>query len=217
MIGDGFTMILYHPHIIRAFHILQVSNKLAQVMEFAVHGTLSELVCSIGAFLEPGAWRMFRELFSGLSYMHGRSIAHRDLKLENILLNHRWVPKLADFSFSVYYDEASPCRNVCGSVPYFAPELLAHEPYNPLLSDVWAVAVCLYIMTNDTFPFPLGDDKAQLEAERARAWQFRPRTESTYTAAYKALMRRMLEPEVERRIRTEEIEDHEWILTEQVG
>ena len=63
MIGDGFTMILYHPHIIRAFHILQVSNKLVQVMEFAVHGTM---VCSIDAFLESGACLMFRELFSGL-------------------------------------------------------------------------------------------------------------------------------------------------------
>ena len=97
-------------------------------MEFALRGTMSDLIIQIGALREPVAWTMFREVFQGLAYMHHKSIAHRDLKLENILVDHDNVPKLADLSLAVYFDiddlhrdGENLCTNHCGSLPYFAP------------------------------------------------------------------------------------------------
>src|SRR5699024_7658551 len=135
------------------------------------------------------------------AYMHNKSIAHRDLKLENILVNHNNLPKLADFSFAVYFDGHTLCTNHCGSIPYFAPELLSNEPYTPLASDIWAMAGCIYITTDGTFPFRFNDDKAMKEAQLARSWKFRTRTEQTFTEAYKSLVRSMMEPDVKKRIR----------------
>lgn len=51
-------------------------------MEYAAKGTMSDLIINIGALREPVAWTMFREVMEGLAYMHHKSIAHRDLKLE---------------------------------------------------------------------------------------------------------------------------------------
>lgn len=204
-----------HKNIVKIYHISQVGYKVILAMEFASKGTFSDLICSIGALKEPIAWRMFREVFEGLGYMHHRSIAHRDLKLENILVNHVNLPKLADFSFAVYFNGQTLCTNHCGSIPYFAPELLANLPYNPLLSDVWSMAVCMYITTNDTFPFKTNDDKAMLAAQMSKSWKLRTRTEQTFSELYKALIRAMLHPESAKRIRTEEILRHPWITTEQ--
>ncbi|KAH9395285.1 PREDICTED: testis-specific serine/threonine-protein kinase 2-like [Rhagoletis zephyria] len=206
---------LKHPRIVKIYHISQVGYKVVLVMEFASKGTLSDLICSIGALKEPVAWTMFRDVLEGLGYMHHRSIAHRDLKLENILINHNNLPKLADFSFAVYFDGHTLCTNHCGSIPYFAPEMLSNAPYHPLLSDVWSMAVCIYITTNDTFPFRIGDDRAMLAAQLAKAWKFRTRTEQTFSEAYKSLIKAMLQPDPAKRIRTEEILRHSWITTEQ--
>ena len=184
-------------------------------MEFALRGTMSDLIIQIGALREPVAWTMFREVFQGLAYMHHKSIAHRDLKLENILVNHNNLPKLADFSFAVYFDGENLCTNHCGSLPYFAPELLTTEPYNPLISDVWSIGVCLYIITNDNFPFRFTDDRAMLDLMVNRNWNFRRRTEQTFSESYKLLMRSMFEPDPPRRIRTHEILHHDWLTTEQ--
>lgn len=88
---------LKHPRIVKIFFIAQVGYKVVLGMEFASKGTLSDLICSIGALKEPVAWTIFRDVLEGLGYMHNSSIAHRDLKLENILVNHNNIPKLADF------------------------------------------------------------------------------------------------------------------------
>ena len=184
-------------------------------MEYAAKGTMSDLIIAIGALREPVAWTMFRQVFDGLAYMHHKSIAHRDLKLENILVNHNNLPKLADFSFSVYFDGQTLCTNHCGSIPYFAPELLSNDPYNPLLSDVWSIGVCLFIITNDNFPFRLNDDRAMLEAQLKGNWKFRTRTEQTFSESYKAIVRGMLEPDLKKRLRTNDVLSHVWMTTHQ--
>ena len=75
---------LKHPRIVKIYHISQVGFKVVLVMEFAAKGTMSDLIMKIGALREPVAWSLFSEAFSGLAYMHRQSIAHRDLKLENV-------------------------------------------------------------------------------------------------------------------------------------
>ena len=124
------------------------------------------------------------------------------------------MPKLADFSFAVKFD-GTLCTRWCGSIPYFAPEVLSNLPYNPLVSDVWSAGVCLYIITNDTFPFIYkeGHEHAMLESQLARKWRFNSRTERTYSEPYKQLMRGMLNPNVDERIRTDQVSRHKWIAT----
>jgi serine kinase len=208
---------LKHPNIIKIYHMAQVGEKVVLVMEYAAKGTLSDLVCHLGGLVEEVAWHTFSKAFAGLAFMHNGSIAHRDLKLDNILIDHNNIPKLADFSFAVFFDGSTMCTNACGSIPYFAPELLMPNPsYNPLVSDIWSMGVCLYIISNDTFPFIYeeGKDKQLLAAQQAKQWSLRPRA-MTYSRPYQDLMPLMLDPSVDTRIRTSKLATHPWLTIKQ--
>lgn len=159
---------------------------------------------------------MFREYFSGLHYMHNESIAHRDLKLENILVTAQNIPKLADFSFSIEFTKnSSLCTNYCGSVPYFAPELLQRKSYNPFKSDIWAIGVCLFITTNNIFPFKFEDEAAAIiKMQLARDWKLRTKTAKEFSISYKDLIGAMLEPETKLRITADGIALHLWLKDE---
>jgi serine/threonine protein kinase len=81
--------------------------------------------------------------------MHSLGFAHRDIKLDNIVLNRNLVPKLADFSHSKYVDKTSSGETVksttfCGSIRYFPPEILQLKPYDPIKYDMWSLGVTLY-------------------------------------------------------------------------
>lgn len=168
------------------------------------------------SLLAPCSAVMFREYFSGLQYMHSELIAHRDIKLENILVTAQNVPKLADFSFSIEFTKNSPlCTSYCGSVPYFAPELLQRKPYNPFKSDIWALGVCLFITTNNIFPFKFDDEAAvMIKLQLARAWKLRTKTAKEFSMPYKDLIGAIFEPETRLRIVAEGIAVHSWLKEE---
>ncbi|CAI4225603.1 unnamed protein product [Auanema sp. JU1783] len=91
---------------------------------------------------------------NALEYLHGNKVVHRDLKVENILLDSKNNVKLIDFGFSnVQLDNRFLCT-FCGSPPYAAPELLLGKPYDGTKSDIWSLGVILYIMVTGGFPFP---------------------------------------------------------------
>ena len=71
--------------------------------------------------------QIFKQLVQAISYCHEKNICHRDLKLENILVDESNVVKVIDFGFS------SKCgqklSNYCGTPPYMAPEITHKTPY----------------------------------------------------------------------------------------
>lgn len=103
---------------------------------------------------EAKAQFYFRQLISAMVFCHSKSIAHRDLKLENLLLTNNDCLKVSDFGFARYYnanDELS--KTFCGSNAYICPEILKQNPYNPLLADVWSCGVILYALATGYLPF----------------------------------------------------------------
>ena len=79
-------------------------------------------------------------------------VVHRDLKVENLLLDNENNIKLADFGFSNYYD-SSLMSTWCGSPPYAAPELFEGKEYNGPKVDIWSLGVVLYVLVSGTLPF----------------------------------------------------------------
>ena len=89
--------------------------------------------------------------------MHKKKIAHRDLKLANILINDDYKLKLADFGFSKDY-ESGYLKSFCGTPLSMAPEILKHEQYNERC-DVWSLGVLTYMMLYNRPPyFPTKSD-----------------------------------------------------------
>lgn len=126
-------------------------------MEFAPNGTLTEKIKkSPNRYLsERQAKHWFRQCVDALCCMHVKyRMAHRDIKTDNVLFDADDNPKLSDFGFArELNDGINLSKTYCGTPAYEAPEILAHRPYNPFLSDVWAMGVMLFMMLNGHEPF----------------------------------------------------------------
>lgn len=134
-------------------------------MEWAPGGTLADIIRREGPLRESRVRMLMSPVFDAILYLHNINYAHRDIKLENILLSKRGHPKITDFSYVIHvsspnshpYGGAVLSTTFCGTEPYLAPEIMTHTPYNPLLSDVWALGVCLFVLTNNTLPFKVSN------------------------------------------------------------
>ncbi|KAK9106370.1 hypothetical protein Syun_022381 [Stephania yunnanensis] len=93
---------LRHPNIVKFKEVILTPTHLAIVMEYASGGELFERICKAGRFSEDEARFFFQQLISGVSYCHTMQVCHRDLKLENTLLDGSPAPrlKIRDFDYS---------------------------------------------------------------------------------------------------------------------
>lgn len=105
--------------------------------------------------------KVFTQLVGAVTYVHNSSCVHRDLKLENILLDKNENVKLCDFGFTREYEgKASYLQTFCGTVCYSAPEMLKGEKYAGEKVDVWSLGVILYALLCGELPFDEDDDNA---------------------------------------------------------
>jgi serine/threonine protein kinase len=103
--------------------------------------------------------KIFTQLVGAVAYVHNCSCVHRDLKLENILLDKNENVKLVDFGFTREYEgKASYLQTFCGTVCYSAPEMLKGEKYAGEKVDVWSLGVILYALLTGELPFDDDDD-----------------------------------------------------------
>ena len=102
---------------------------------------------------ELEAKRVFRQLCQGINYCHNKNIVHRDIKLENILLDDESNVKVIDFGFSICIPPEKSLTIFCGTPSYMSPEIVSKLQYKGCPSDVWALGVVLYALLCGRFPF----------------------------------------------------------------
>ena len=148
-----------HGGLLRLLDWWGVGRKVFMVLELGRGGDLLRLVQREGALSQPAVRSSASQLGGALAYLHRRRFAHRDLKLENILVMEpveKQLPvlKIGDFTFARSVPEGQDtCTTYCGSKAYSCPELLAAQPYCPFRADVWALGVVLYIAALGRMPF----------------------------------------------------------------
>lgn len=105
------------------------------------------------------AQKIFTQLVGAVAHVHNMSCVHRDLKLENILLDKHENVKLCDFGFTREYEgKTSHLQTFCGTVCYSAPEMLRGEKYAAEKVDVWSLGVILYALLTGELPFDDDDE-----------------------------------------------------------
>ncbi|KAG0498643.1 hypothetical protein HPP92_003334 [Vanilla planifolia] len=151
---------LRHPNIVRFKEVVLTPTHLAIVMEYAAGGELFERICNAGRFSEDEARFFFQQLISGVSYCHSMEICHRDLKLENTLLDGNPTPqlKICDFGYSKSALLHSQPKSTVGTPAYIAPEVLSRNEYDGKVADVWSCGVTLYVMLVGSYPFEEPED-----------------------------------------------------------
>lgn len=103
--------------------------------------------------------KIFTQLVGAVAYVHNRSCVHRDLKLENILLDKNENVKLCDFGFTREYEgKASYLQTFCGTICYAAPEMLKGDKYAGEKVDVWSLGIILFALLTGELPFDDDDD-----------------------------------------------------------
>ena len=153
---------LHHPNIVESFRLCTHAGRWNVVMEFCPQGELFSLVQKKYFTMEDKLC-LWKQLVRGVAYLHSHGIAHRDIKLENLLMTDQGHLKITDFGVSeVFCGEHPGLRSakgecgknmkevrrcapgICGSLPYIAPEVLTKEgDYDPRPLDVWSTAIVL--------------------------------------------------------------------------
>ncbi|KAM7066994.1 ribosomal protein S6 kinase-related protein isoform 3-T3 [Molossus nigricans] len=112
---------------------------------------LYSLWSTVGCFAEASIRLFAAELVLVLCYLHDLGIIHRDVKMENILLDKRGHLKLTDFGLSRYLPQGARAYTICGTLQYMAPEVLSGGPYNHA-ADWWSLGVLLFSLATGKFP-----------------------------------------------------------------
>jgi serine/threonine protein kinase len=112
---------LNHPNIVRIYEIIMTESAIHIFSEYCPNGELFDLLASTGRFSESRTQQWFQQLTSALQLCHRQGIVHRDLKLENILLDSNDNCKICDFGFARFTDNKQLLETFCGSLAYSAP------------------------------------------------------------------------------------------------
>ncbi|KAH8815253.1 serine/threonine protein kinase-like protein [Xylogone sp. PMI_703] len=150
-----------HPHIARLYEVIVTETLVWLVLEYCPGDELYTYLLKNGPLPVEKVQRVFTQLVGAVSYVHNMSCVHRDLKLENILLDKHENVKLCDFGFTREYEgKASYLQTFCGTVCYSAPEMLKGEKYAGEKVDVWSLGVILYALLCGELPFDEDEDNA---------------------------------------------------------
>ncbi|XP_012275615.1 testis-specific serine/threonine-protein kinase 3 isoform X2 [Orussus abietinus] len=183
-----------NPHIIQVHSILQRGPRVFIFMRYADNGDLLDFVKLNGVVPEQQSKLWFRQMASGLHYLHGKNIAHRDLKF---CVDHEGRRVLS--------------QTYCGSAAYAAPEVVSGTPYNPKLADVWSLGIILFIMLNASMPFDDANLRKLLKNQMSKNWVFRSRVRETISTPAKNIVKLILEPDITLRLTLERVLTHEWV------
>ncbi|KIW61944.1 hypothetical protein, variant 3 [Exophiala xenobiotica] len=150
-----------HPHIARLYEVIITETHVWLALEYCPGDELYNYLCKNGALPVETVQKIFTQLVGAVAYIHSKSCVHRDLKLENVLLDKHDNVKLCDFGFTREYEgKASYLQTFCGTVCYSAPEMLKGEKYAGEKVDVWSLGIILYALLKGELPFDEDDDAA---------------------------------------------------------
>ncbi|KAL8205837.1 hypothetical protein R6Q57_009388 [Mikania cordata] len=207
---------LRHPNIIRFREVVLTPTHLAIVMEYAAGGELFDRICNAGRFSEDEARYFFQQLISGVHYCHFMQICHRDLKLENTLLDGSPAPrlKICDFGYSKSSLLHSRPKSTVGTPAYIAPEVLSRREYDGKLADVWSCGVTLYVMLVGAYPFEDQKDPKNFRKtiQRIMAVQYKIPDYVHISQDCRHLLSRIFVGNASRRISLKDIKSHPWFL-----
>ena len=156
---------LSHPNIVQTARLCTSNGQWNHVMEYCQEGELFGLV-ERRYFKAADRNCIFKQILRGVSYLHDHGVAHRDMKLENLLMTDEGFVKLTDFGISEVFCGDHPgiatsqglcgqgmkewrksTPGICGSKPYISPEVLAQDrEYDPTKLDVWGCGILFMTM-----------------------------------------------------------------------
>lgn len=188
---------LRHPNIVETVRLCTNRTRWNHVMEFCTYGEVYSLVERKlfaggveGFYSRDDRLCFFKQLLRGVNYLHSHGIAHRDIKLENLLLDKEGHLKISDFGVAEVFSGEHPglrasggecgknmgrlrlsAPGICGSLPYIAPEVLEkNHAYDPRPLDIWSCAIVYLTMTFGGCPWQAAKSEFEYYARFKKGW-----------------------------------------------
>lgn len=162
---------------------------------------------------EDGGRYFLGQMIEVLTYMHGKGVVHRDLKLENILVDEQMNLKVADFGFATFR-KIHNLSSYRGTMTYMAPEIKEGKKYDGIQIDLFSTAVILFIIVQGIFPFKEAKKdeyfyKLILEGNLDTYWK--KTGGESLSPEFKDLIIRMFSYKGSDRPTIEQIKEHPWM------
>ncbi|EGR31838.1 hypothetical protein IMG5_100910 [Ichthyophthirius multifiliis] len=121
------------------------------LLEYANDGNLAYFLKKNLKFDERISKKMVKQIALAIQFLHNQNIFHRDLKLENILIQNG-VIKICDFGCANYSSKIFKKRSFCGTLEYLAPEIIQNQIYDKEI-DIWALGIICFELNAGFTPF----------------------------------------------------------------
>jgi len=199
-----------HSNVVRLLEVFESSKHLLMVMEYAGGSDLLQLIKRKGKLKEGDAKFIFKQILYGLAHIHCRSVIHRDIKLDNILLDCEKGVKICDFGVSKIIKKGQVICEQCGTPAYLAPEIIIDKGYEGYFVDIWSLGVLLYAMICGTVPFKAPNLEELHKLILKGEFKF-PDSSTQISEEAKKLVKGMIVLNPKERLTIPEILSHPWL------
>eukprot|EP00736_Rhodelphis_marinus_P002988 Rmarinus@m.9650 len=206
---QALTM-LNHPNVVRIHSVLEDDNFIFIVMELCGGGSLFEhRNADSQPFTPEQARYYYTQLLDGLSYCHEHGVCHRDLRMDNLLLDNEGTLKISDFGHAGIFQKGWDffSTSMVGSLYHLSPEQILGQAYHGEKVDVWSLGVLLYYMLTGQPPFYSEDTHVLLDSIKHARFEF----SDVLSEDARDLLSHMLVPDPEQRCDLHFIRSHPWM------
>ena len=198
---------LIHPHIAQIYEAIIYGDRVFLVMENCPYGDLRQFLNKGGPLCEEQARVFLGHLILGVKKLHSMDLVHRDLKLENLMIDSRFRLKIADFGCA-RRQIGKTLNTITGSYAYGAPELFRGDRYDGKKCDVWSMGVIFYSMLVGRLPF---SDRGRMRTLLRERMELPPLPPSI-TPDCCDLLKKMLRYDPAERLSLDAVMTHPWMM-----
>ena len=216
-----------HPNITKILEVFHDEEYMLIIMEYINGGNLFNFVKKRRKLSEKTAKFLFRQIILGIKHIHSQNIVHRDIKLENIIIDLNNNVKICDFGIGKVINSPDELLyDKCGTPMYMAPEIILSNKkngYKGFPVDIWSSGITLYIMLSGTLPFTvknksieelsLKDMKNKKESSdlKYQIVNGYPKKIKKISSEAKDLLAGLLNKNPDKRLTCDEILNHPWL------
>lgn len=214
--------IVNHDHIIHLEEVFETPKRVYLVMELCEGGELREILQRRKRLSESETRHVIHSLAFAIAYLHKKDIVHRDLKLENILVQSGDVAdgeamtlniKVTDFGLAVQkggVGSENMLQATCGTPIYMAPEVINAHDYSQQC-DIWSIGVIVYMLLSGDPPFMGSSEDKLFEHIKRGDLNFSASVWQSVSEAAKDVLQKLLRVDPADRITANELLDNPWI------
>ena len=217
-----------HKNITKILEVFNDEEYMLIIMEYINGGNLFNFVKKRRKLSEKMAKFIFRQIILGIQHIHSKNVVHRDIKLENILIDFNNNVKICDFGIGrVLSSEDELLFDKCGTPMYMAPEIILsneEKGYNGFPVDIWSSGITLYIMLSGSLPYslkrknnknenlPLNSMKDNNNSYlQEQIVKLKPKEIGSISKEAKDLLKGLLNKNPSNRLTCDEILNHPWL------